>query len=80
MTTRRDMLKYGLGGAGYGLLAPTVSMGQLIFPDGYRPSIVEAPSPPVTPYKDPLNVMPIAQPVDPATLRPVTEVRVTSGC
>jgi FtsP/CotA-like multicopper oxidase with cupredoxin domain len=70
MTTRRDMLKYGLGGAGYGLLAPKVSMGQLIFPDGFKPSIAESPSPPVTPYKDPLNVIPIAQPVNPATLNP----------
>ena len=55
---------FSSAGAGYGLLAPQAGKANLIFPDGFRPSIVGAPSPPVTPLVAPLNVMPIAQPVD----------------
>jgi len=68
MATRRDVLKIGAAGAGYGLLAPKVGKAELVFPDGFKPSIQEAPSPPVRPFVVPLNVMPIAKPVDEAFL------------
>jgi hypothetical protein len=63
MATRRDVLKFGAAGAGYSLLAPKMSKADLVFPDGFIPSIVEAPSPPVRPFVVPLNVMPIAKSV-----------------
>ncbi|MGJ0515782.1 MAG: multicopper oxidase family protein [Methylomicrobium sp.] len=68
MATRRDVLKIGAAGAGYGLLAPKVGNAELVFPDGFKPSIQEAPSPSVRPFVVPLNVMPIAKPVDEAFL------------
>jgi len=67
MATRRDILKLTAAGAGYGL-APNIAKANLVFPDGFVPSIVETPSPPVTPFAVPLNVMPIAQSVDPTFL------------
>jgi FtsP/CotA-like multicopper oxidase with cupredoxin domain len=63
MTTRREVLKFGIAGTGYGLFAPKRSVADLVFPDGFRPSILENPSPPATPFIAPLNVMPIAKPV-----------------
>jgi len=45
----------------------------LIFPDTFEPSILRAPSPPATPFAVPLNIMPVAQPVDPATFDPPVE-------
>ncbi len=68
MATRRDILKLGAAGAGYGLIAPKTASADLVFPDGFIPSIVDTPSPPVTPFTVPLNVMPIAKSVDPAFL------------
>lgn len=68
MATRRDILKLSAAGAGYGLIAPKMANADLVFPDGFVPSIVDSPSPPVTPFKVPLNVMPIAKSVDPAFL------------
>ncbi len=61
MATRREVLKLGAAGAGYGLLAPKSSVADLVFPDGFRQSILDYPSPPVTPFVVPLNVMPIAK-------------------
>ncbi len=61
MATRRDVLKIGLVGAGYGMLAPRLGQAELVFPDGFIPSYVGSPSPPVTPFVVPLNVMPIAK-------------------
>ncbi len=63
MATRRDVLKIGLVGTGYGMLAPKLGQAQLVFPDGFIPSYVNSPSPPVTPFVVPLNVMPIAKAV-----------------
>ena len=71
MVTRRDLMKYGsVGAASSALLLPKSSMGQLIYPDGFIPSIADTPSPPVTAYKDPLYIMPIAEPVAEADLSP----------
>lgn len=68
MATRRDILKYGAAGTSYGLLAPKKANADLVFPDGFIPSITAAPSPPVTPFKDPLNVMPISKNIPQAFL------------
>lgn len=65
MAKRRDVLKLGLATAGASLIAHNKSMAQLVFPDGELPSIVEAPSPPATPFVQELFRMPVAQPVDP---------------
>lgn len=73
MVKRRDVLKFGLAGASYGLTAPQNSMAQLVFPDGFRPSIAAEPSPPATPFVAPLNIMPIAQPVPQALLDPAVD-------
>lgn len=69
MATRRNVLKIGLAGAGYGLLAPKSGYAELVFPDGFIPSYVGAPSPPVTPFVVPLNIMPIAKKVNQAFLK-----------
>jgi hypothetical protein len=61
MATRREVLKLGVAGTGLALLAPKVGMADLVFPDGFRQSILDNPSPPVTPFVVPLNVMPIAK-------------------
>ena len=45
----------------------------LVFPDNFEPSIKASPSPYVEPFTAPLNIMPIAQPVDPATFDPPIE-------
>lgn len=85
---RRDALKLGLGTAGAGLAAragaqdlPVVETDQwdtfpqsgLVFPDNFEPAIVRAPSPPATPFAVPLNIMPVATPVDPAAYDPPIE-------
>lgn len=70
MTTRREVLKIGVAGCTMGLTSPGKIYANLLFPDGFRPAIVAEPSPPATPFVAPLNVMPTAMPVDPATLNP----------
>ena len=70
MTTRRDALKYGLAGASFGLLASRPGNASLVFPDGFTPSIAARPSPPVTPFVAPLNIMPVATPVGQGALDP----------
>lgn len=77
MAKRRDVLKFGLAAGGAGVasaLAPrgagAVPQSGLIFPQTDRPSIVDRPSPPATPFVAPLNVMPVAQPVSPVSLIP----------
>ncbi|MFC1664358.1 multicopper oxidase family protein [Pseudomonadota bacterium] len=63
---RREVLKFGLVGGTYGVLNPKGGLAQesgLVYPDGHRPSIEASPSPPVTPFKDPLRVMPVAKPI-----------------
>ncbi len=77
MISRRNALKVGLTAAGTGMTTKLanaaggpVPQSGLIFPQTFTPSIVERPSPPATPFVAPLNVMPIAQPVNPASLVP----------
>jgi FtsP/CotA-like multicopper oxidase with cupredoxin domain len=74
MVTRRSTLKIGLAaGAGAlarGVSAQSVPQSGLVFPDGYEPGFIANPSPPVTPFIVPLNVMPIAQPVPLSALNP----------
>lgn len=82
---RRDALKLGLGAAGAGLAArqadaqvitdqwDTHPQSGLVFPDNFEPSIVVAPSPPARPFAVPLNIMPIAEPIDPSTYDPPIE-------
>ena len=74
MSNRRDLLKAGMAAAGAGLASKLargqVSQSGLVFPQTYSPSIVASPSPPATPFVAPLNVMPIAQPVDGSSLVP----------
>lgn len=82
---RRDALKLGLGAAGAGVVsAPARAQvvtdqwdehpqSGLVFPDNFEPSIKIAPSPPARPFAVPLNIMPIAQPIDPATYDPPIE-------
>ncbi|MBS1867677.1 MAG: multicopper oxidase domain-containing protein [Acidobacteria bacterium] len=74
MVKRRDVFKLGLGAAGTAL-ASRLARGQapqsgLVFPQTFRPSIVDRPSPPATPFIAPLNVMPVARPVLPSALNP----------
>lgn len=74
MVTRRFTLKLGAA-AGAGLIAgpalgQLVPQSGLVFPDGFIPSWKANPSPPVTPFKDPLFVMPIAQQVPTSQLIP----------
>jgi FtsP/CotA-like multicopper oxidase with cupredoxin domain len=45
----------------------------LVFPDNFEPSIVASPSPYVEPFTAPLNIMPIAQPIDEDSLDPPVE-------
>ena len=70
---RRDLLKMGLAGT----LSATATAGHsrmnfpqsgLVFPDGFTSSHVGRPSPPTTPFKDPLFRMPIAKPVSESML------------
>ncbi len=77
MPKRRDALKLGLAGAGAAAASHVaqaasgpVPQSGLIFPQTVRPSIEVRPSPPATPFVAPLNVMPIARPVDPSFLVP----------
>ncbi|MFU8876729.1 MAG: multicopper oxidase family protein [Wenzhouxiangellaceae bacterium] len=76
MPKRRDVLKLGAVAGGLGMAsssalgrAPIPNNG-LVFPDGFTPSIFEQPSPPVTPFKDPLHRIPVAQPINAADLSP----------
>ena len=81
MVQRRDALTLGLAAAGTGMMsklagaAGPVPQGGLIFPQTFSPSIVERPSPPATPFVAPLNVMPVARPVDAASLSPPPDPR-----
>lgn len=86
---RRDALKLGLGAAGATAVASqagAVEIEQwpdsaadglpqtgLVFPDTFEPSIVTQSSPAVEPFTAPLNIMPIAQPVNPNTFDPPIE-------
>lgn len=68
---RRNVLKAGATGASAGLLGiSNPSSANLIFPDGFIPSITAEPSPSVTPFVAPLFEMPVAQAINPATLVP----------
>lgn len=81
MVKRRDALTLGLAAAGTGTMsklaraAGPVPQSGLIFPQTFSPSIVERPSPPATPFVAPLNVMPVARPVDAASLSPPPDPR-----
>ncbi|MDT8449827.1 MAG: multicopper oxidase domain-containing protein [Wenzhouxiangellaceae bacterium] len=76
MPRRRDVLKLGTVAGGLGAISSSalarggVPESGLVFPDGFTPSIFERPSPPATPFKDPLYRMPVARPVNPNTLDP----------
>src|SRR5258708_5581546 len=74
MVTRRSALRLGLaagaGGLARGADAQTVPQSGLVFPDGYVPGFIANPSPPVTPFIAPLNVMPIMRPVSVSALNP----------
>jgi FtsP/CotA-like multicopper oxidase with cupredoxin domain len=77
MTKRRDVLKFGLAGAGAGMAwdlgsakGGTIPQSGLLFPQTERPSIVDRPSPPATPFAASFNIMPIAQPVPKSSLIP----------
>lgn len=69
---RRDAIKAGLTFVGTGTVAKigntAVPQSGLIFPETFEPSIVESPSPPVTPFVVPLYRIPIANPVTKAEL------------
>lgn len=74
MVTRRDTLKLGAA-AGASLLTKSaagqmVPQSGLVFPDGYTPSWVDNPSPPVRPFTTPLFRMPNAKPVPLSALDP----------
>lgn len=73
---RREFLKLGLAsatGAGAAALAPGSGRAQLVFPDGFRPSIAAEPSPPVTPFVAPLYRMPVASPLPASELDPAPD-------
>jgi len=70
---RRDVLKLGLTATGAGIITPRMGSANLIYPDGYKPSIAAQPSPPATPFVAPLNVMPIAKPISEAELNPAPD-------
>jgi FtsP/CotA-like multicopper oxidase with cupredoxin domain len=86
---RRDALKLGLGAAGATVAASqagAVEIEQwpdsaaeglpqtgLVFPDTFEPSIVTQSSPAVEPFTAPLNIMPVAEPVNPNTYDPPIE-------
>lgn len=70
MTKRRDVLKLGVAAGALGVAAKAssersiaVPSSGLVFPDGFTPSHIGQPSPPVIPFRDPLSRMPIARPV-----------------
>lgn len=75
MTKRRDILKLGLTTVGAGLaskamIAGAVPQSGLVFPQTFRPSIQEEPSPPATPFIAPLVRIPVAQPVSASLIAP----------
>ncbi|WP_297774237.1 multicopper oxidase domain-containing protein [uncultured Roseovarius sp.] len=86
---RRDALKLGLGAAGATTVASQagaveieqwpdsaedgLTQSGLVFPDTFQPSIVAQSSPAVEPFTAPLNIMPVAEPVDPNTFDPPIE-------
>jgi len=71
---RRTLLKAGAlaGGAsvGAGLLGSGQADAQLVLPDGIPLDLLVRPSPPTEPFLAPLQIMPVAQPVDPAKWDP----------
>ena len=81
MPKRRDVLKLGAVAGGLGMTSSgvmargSVPQSGLIFPQGFTPSIFERPSPPSTPFKDPLFRMPVAQPIPAASLNPQPDGR-----
>ncbi|MEX2497965.1 MAG: multicopper oxidase domain-containing protein [Wenzhouxiangellaceae bacterium] len=81
MPKRRDILKLGAVAGGLGMASSgamargAVPQSGLVFPQGFTPSIFERPSPPATPFKDPLYRMPVASPVPPASLNPNPDSR-----
>jgi len=76
MPKRRDVLKLGAVAGGLGAVSSgavargAVPQSGLVFPQGFTPSIFERPSPPSTPFKDPLYRMPVASPIPAASLNP----------
>ncbi|MFN2334862.1 MAG: multicopper oxidase family protein, partial [Wenzhouxiangellaceae bacterium] len=76
MPKRRDVLKMGTIAGAAGIAASQaqaridVPDSGLVFPQGFTPAIHEQPSPPATPFKDPLFRIPVAQPVSAASLSP----------
>ncbi|MDV6345395.1 multicopper oxidase family protein [Nitrosomonas sp. Is37] len=73
---RREFFKMALTAAGAGIATKAMNAGAipqsgLVFPQTFRPSIAEEPSPPVTPFIAPLFRIPIAQPV--ASIDPLPE-------
>ena len=73
MASRRTILKLGLAAAAGGVLAKsamaqTVPQSGLVFPDGFRTSIEARPSPPATPFIQPLFEMPAAVPISRSVL------------
>lgn len=76
MPKRRDVLKLGAVASGLGM-ASSHAFGRgavpdtgLVFPQGFTPAIWDRPSPPSTPFKDPLNRIPVAQPIPANSLTP----------
>lgn len=74
MVSRRDTLKLGAA-AGAALLTKSaagqmIPQSGLVFPDGYTPSWIDNPSPPVRPFTTPLFRMPNAKPVPRSALNP----------
>lgn len=65
MFTRRDLLRIGLLGSAYTLLPSRTGPVALLFADSNIP-----PSPPTTPFIDPLPLPPTTQPVAPFVTRP----------
>ena len=77
---RRDTLKLGVAAAATGasagiVRAESVPQSGLLFPDTYRQGIVRNPSPTVTPFVAPLNIIPRARPVPESALVPRPDPR-----
>jgi len=74
MATRRDVLKLGVaGGSALGgamFFGTQRAKAQLCPPDGTPPVLEVAPSPPATPFRAPLFVMPVNQPVPRSSFNP----------
>ena len=80
MITRRNILRFGLATGGSALSGSLTFMSktaqaQLCLPDGIAPDLLARPSPPVTPFVTPLNIMPVKQPVSANQLNPPPDPR-----